>query len=118
MPPIQSLQSVDQHFSRKRREIEVIYHNEHLPLGVARKVFSLARGTEARNDVSDSSHKDSRDRSKNGCNEFRRQQYSGTRNEHAYEIQLKLGLKVASIRFNCKQFRESTILDGKLPKSI
>ena len=31
---------------------------------------------------------------------------------------MKLGLKVTSIRFNRKQFRESTILDGKLPKSF
>ena len=33
-------------------------------------------------------------------------------------IKLKLGLKVTSIRFNCQHFRESTILDGKLPKSF
>ena len=31
---------------------------------------------------------------------------------------MELGLKVTSIRFNCKHLRESTILDGKLPKSF
>ena len=31
---------------------------------------------------------------------------------------MKLGLKVTSISFNCKHFRESTILGGKLPKSF
>ena len=31
---------------------------------------------------------------------------------------MKLGLKVTPIRFNFKHFRESTILDGKLPKSF
>ena len=28
---------------------------------------------------------------------------------------MKLGLKVTSIRFDCKRIRELTILDGKLP---
>ena len=31
---------------------------------------------------------------------------------------MKLGLKVTTIKFNCKHFRKSTILDGKLPKSF
>ena len=35
-----------------------------------------------------------------------------------YLNKVKLELKVTSIRFNCKHFRESTILDGKLPKSF
>ena len=58
------------------------WDNEHLPLKVAGKAFPPAKGTEAPNNDSDSSHKDWGDHSKNGQNEFRRQQPSGSRNGH------------------------------------